>query len=285
VVNGKTELGLGALVLDGSSLGAGKVKSNLGLLGEFLGKVLDKEVVKLATTELVVAQLGKDSVLALIDGNDRDRQRSLSHVENNNLLVTGLKLASVALLGDTKETTLSALLGQTSAVTGKDGSGLVKDLDNVDAGGRSSVLESLGLVGGEPSRGRDDTVGGLLTKVVGSRAEEVLEEESGDLGDGDGLLGGGRLTDGGGSGARRSSRARAGGRERRRGDHNVNSVGGDLGLGDEGSGKDGGVVNLVVSVAKEVTEAHDGVVAILDELGLGTVADVLRVQSVNCCLC
>jgi hypothetical protein len=42
VLNGKAELGLGTLVGVGSRLAAWEVKRDLGLLGELLGKVLEK---------------------------------------------------------------------------------------------------------------------------------------------------------------------------------------------------------------------------------------------------
>lgn len=42
VVNRETELGLGTLVGVRGGLAAGKVKRNLGLLGEFLGKVFEE---------------------------------------------------------------------------------------------------------------------------------------------------------------------------------------------------------------------------------------------------
>ena len=135
---------------------------------------------------------------------------------------------------------------------------------------------------GEPGRARDDGSGGLDTEEIGSALEKSRQEEGGNLRDGDGLLSGFGLPDGGSGSSRRRNRSWSGrGRTRgRRSDQDVDGVCGSLRVGDQRSGKDGGVIHFIVGVAEQVSETDDGVLAILDELGLGAVADVLRMIQV-----
>lgn len=131
---------------------------------------------------------------------------------------------------------------------------------------------------------------GLDAEEVGSGLKEGGQELGGDLGDGDGFGGGDRLLRGGRGDTRGSCRSGSRGRLLGRRQEDVDGVCGSLGVGDQGSGKDGSVVNLVVAasqlllqpktnsssrVAEQIPEAHDGVLAVLDQVRLGTVTDVL----------
>lgn len=136
------------------------------------------------------------NVLSSSNGDDLNLDSGLSNVNDSDDLV-GLLL----LLGSV-EPPLLPLLDQSSSVSNENSGGLVNDLKKVDSSVSRGLSERVPLLGVERSRSGDDaTIGRSGSEEVCSGLEERLEEEGGDLGDGENELLGGRLEVGGGVGS------------------------------------------------------------------------------------
>lgn len=148
---------------------------------------------------------------------------------------------------------------------------------------------------GKPCRSRNDTSGRFHTQKVGSGSQEGREELRGHFRDSEGFGGWDGILRGGCGVSTSSGGSRAGCRRFGSGDEDVHSVSGGLGVGNQRSGENGSMVNLVVAVnehvnyaatsgcsrvTEEVSETHDGVLAVLDKVRFGTVTNVLP-RSVN----
>lgn len=228
------------------------------------------------------------NVLSSSNGDDLDLDSSLSNINDGDDLV-GLLLV----LGSV-EASLLPLLDQPSSVSNENGGGLVHDLKEVDSSVSSGLSERVPLLGVERSRSGDHaTIGRSGSKEVGSGLEEGLEEQGGDLRDGENKLLGSRLEVGRGVGSG-SSRSRLEGllsssgglgSSGRRRNEDVDLVtreirvgdGDDLGGRGEGEGRGGR--DVLERLSEQVSEASDGVFRVLDELGLGSISDVLERES------
>lgn len=147
----------------------------------------------------------------------------------------------------TQQSSLLSLLAKTDTVSDEDSGGLVENLDDVHASVLGGGLERLALSRSEPGGGRDDAGSGLDTEEVGGRSQEGGEEFRGNLGNGEGLGGRDGLLRSGSGGSAGSGRSDGRGRGLGRRDEDVDGVSRSLGLGDQRSGEDGSVVNLVVA--------------------------------------
>lgn len=142
----------------------------LVLLHELLGEVVDDDLVKGGTAELVVVGSGKDGVHTAAAGDNGNIGAGATEVSNHNQLV--------------------GHGGFGAGIVGHDsGNGLVDELENIETSGLGGGNEGLALgvceVGGDGDDGSVD----ILTEEVGGGASQTLEVTSGDLGDGDGVGG------------------------------------------------------------------------------------------------
>jgi hypothetical protein len=172
VLNSQSKLGLGSLVSLRAGFGARDRQSDLGLLGEFLGKVLAQQIVECLSAQVELSTLRELDVFTLSGLADSDVQARLSQIDNDNGLVSVLSLSRMALLRLAEQSSLLPLLSETNSVSNQDGGGLVQKLQNGDSSSGGGRLECVSLRSGEPGRARDDGSGGFDTEEIGSALEE-----------------------------------------------------------------------------------------------------------------
>ena len=95
MLDSQSELGLGPLVGLRARLGAGNGQGDLGLLGEFLGKVLAQQVVERLAAQVGLSTLRELDVLAFTGLADSNVQARLSQIDNDHCLVPVLSVSLV----------------------------------------------------------------------------------------------------------------------------------------------------------------------------------------------
>lgn len=170
--NGQSKLGLGSLVGLRAGFGAGNGQGDLGLLGEFLGKVLTKQIVERLAAQVGLSTLSKLDVFTLSSLADGNVQTRLSQIDDDHGLVSVLMLSLVSFLRLAQQGSLLPFLGKANPVSDQDGGGFIQKLEDGDTRGGSGGFECVSLSTGEPSRARDDGASGLDTEEVGSALEQ-----------------------------------------------------------------------------------------------------------------